>query len=93
MREKGSRLGVLAVPRFINHARQVWAVDASPAGKPAAREPLDDFAGSPYVNLTAGSVRQNHRAPLVISSISLDIQNLVTDKTLGVNDGHQPSQS
>jgi hypothetical protein len=27
--------------------------------RPAAREPLEDFAGSPYANLTARSGRQN----------------------------------
>lgn len=49
LREKSGWLGVLAAVCFVNYASQAWAVDASPAGLPIAREPLKDFTESPYV--------------------------------------------
>lgn len=46
---RGNRLGMLAAAFFLGQVSHVWAVDASPAGAPAVREPLEDFIESPYI--------------------------------------------
>ena len=49
LRGNGGLFSVLAAACFIGYAGQVCAVDASPAGAPAARTPLESFSENAYI--------------------------------------------